>query len=379
MVIFLNVLLKIIEIMKKFLFFLSFVLLSLCTCMVACTESPSVTECEVIDVKQPKFTNWASLLSIEEVVPLENTNSSLLTVASKCRVEGNLVLFQDFKLKSMFVFDKHNGKFKYEVGKVGYSESEHVDFLDFTVDTEHSLITILDERGTTVFDENNGKFLRRDRSINKSGTDYCRFMVVGNDTLLYSPYKDYSISKLSQDKKIEDLRKCNGIQMENERFFSMDDNNLVLPDYGCFVIDTYKKGKLYPKYLLDFGSEALPEKYISDKYDDFEKTDNMKRYFKSVQMCFENSKWLYALVVGPQQKYYMVFYDKNLKKAYAGPLDIELGISIVDVDETGFWALVYPMEFSGKSPFYPSLKDKLKAYSNNPMLVKIKLNEQFAK
>ncbi len=365
--------------MKKFLFFLSFVLFSLCACMVACTENPSATECEVIDVKQPKFTNWASLLSITEVVPLENTNSSLLTVASKCRVEGNLILFQDFKLKSLFVFDKHNGKFKYEVGKVGYSESEHVDFLDFSVDTEHSLITILDERGTTLFDENNGKFLRRDRSINKSGTDYCRFMVVGNDTLLYSPYKDYSISKLSQDKRIEDLRKRNGIQMENERFFSMDDNNLVLPDYGCFVIDTYKKGKLYPKYLLDFGSEALPEKYISDKYDDFEKTDNMKRYFKSVQMCFENSKWLYALVVGPQQKYYMVFYDKNLKKAYAGPLDIELGISIVDVDETGFWALVYPMEFSEKSPFYPSLKDKLKAYPNNPMLVKIKLNEQFVK
>ena len=201
-------------------------------------------------------------------------------------------------------------------------------------------------------------------------------MVVGNDTLLYSPYKDYSISKMSQDKKIEDLRKRNGIQMECERFFSLDDNNLVLPDYGCFVIDTYKKGKLYPKYLLDFGSEALPEKYISDKYDDFEKTDNMKRYFKSVQMCFENSKWLYALVVGPQQKYYMVFYDKNQKKVYAGPLDVNLGISIVDVDETGFWTLVYPMEISEKSPFYPSLKDKLKAYPNNPMLVKIKLNGQ---
>lgn len=111
MVIFLNVLLKIIEIMKKFLFFLSFVLFSLCVCMVACTESPSATECEVIDVKQPKFTNWASLLSIAEVVPLENINFSLLTVASKCRVEGNLILFQDFKLKCMFVFDKHNGKF----------------------------------------------------------------------------------------------------------------------------------------------------------------------------------------------------------------------------------------------------------------------------
>lgn len=351
------------------------VLLSLCACVVACTESPSDTECEVIDVKQPKFTDWTSLLSIEEVIPLEDTTSSLLTVASKCKVEENLILFQDFKLKSLFVFDKHNGKFKYEVGKVGYSESEHVDFLDFSVDTEHSLITILDERGTTVFDENNGKFLRRDRTINKSGTDYCRFMIVGSDTLLYSPYKDYSISKMSQDKKIEDLRKRNGIQMESERFFSMDDNYLVLPDYGCFVIDTYKKGKLYPRYQLDFGDEALPEKYISDKYDDFEKTDNMKRYFKSVQMCLENSKWLYALVVGPQQKYYMVFYNKNQKKVYAGLLDINLGVSIVDVDETGFWALVYPMEFSEKSLFYPSLKDKLMAYPINPMLVKVKLND----
>lgn len=74
-------------------------------------------------------------------------------------------------------------------------------------------------------------------------------MVVGNDTLLYSPYKDYSISKMSQDKKIEDLRKRNGIQMESERFFSLDDNNLVLPDYGCFVIDTYKRGN----YILNIS------------------------------------------------------------------------------------------------------------------------------
>lgn len=51
--------------MKKFLFFLSFALFSLCACMVACTESPSVTECEVIDVKQPLFLTsiMASLMS----------------------------------------------------------------------------------------------------------------------------------------------------------------------------------------------------------------------------------------------------------------------------------------------------------------------------
>lgn len=356
--------------MKKAIFFL----LGLSVCLCACTEMPSTTDCEVIDVKQHEFTNWTSLLSIEDVIPLENTSSSLLTVASKCKIEGDLILFQDFKLKSLFVFDKHNGKFKFEVGKVGYSESEHVDFLDFSFDTEHSIITILDERGTTAFDKNNGKFLRRNFTINKSGTDYCRFMIVGKDTLLYSPYKDYSISKLSQDKEMEKLRKRNGFQMESERFFSLDDNYLILPDYGCFTIDAYKNGKLSPKYQLDFGSETLPQKYISDSYDDFEKTDNMKRYFKSVQTCMENSKWLYALVVGPQQTYYMFFYSKENKKVYAGPLDANFGLTIVDVDETGFWALAYPMEFPVKSLFYPSLKDKMKDYSNNPLLVKLRLN-----
>lgn len=361
--------------MKKVLF----ALLCFCACFVACTEQPSTQDSVIIDVQQHKFTDWTSLWSIEEVVPLENNTSSLLTIASKCKVRNGLILFQDFKLKSLFVFDRHDGKFKYEIGKVGYSESEHVDFLDFALDAEHSNISILDERGIAMFAMNDGRFLRRNKTINTSGVDYCRFEVMGEDTLLYSPYKDYSVSKFSQSKKLDNLRKRKGYQLETEHFFSLDDKCLVMPDYGCFVVDMYHDGQLLPKYQLDFGSDALPEKYISDSYDDFVKTDNMKRYFKSVQMCMENSKWMYALVVGPQQMYYMIFYNKENKKVYAGPLDANLGITITDVDETGFWALVYPMEFSEKSSFYPCLKNKLKVYPNNPMLLRMKLNDKLGR
>lgn len=167
-------------------------LVGICTCLVACTEQASI---EVIDVQNHQFTDWTSLLSVDEVVPLENTSSSLLTVAAKCKIKDGLILFQDFKRKSLFVFDEQDGKFMYEIGKVGYSESEHTDFL------------------------------------------------------LYSPGKDYSISKLSHEGNVEGLRKRKGYQMESERFFSSENHSLVLPDYGCFVMDTYHNGKLCPKYL----------------------------------------------------------------------------------------------------------------------------------
>ena len=68
-----------------------------------------------------------------------------------------MIIFADFKLKKLFVFDE-SGKFKYSCGAVGYSESEHTELYDFSIDKETSTISILDEKGIATYDANNGKF-----------------------------------------------------------------------------------------------------------------------------------------------------------------------------------------------------------------------------
>lgn len=351
-----------------------YLLLFLCIYLIACTENNLKDECKVIDVKQHSFQKWEEFFRIENVIPLESSSSSLITVAAKCKVRGGLVFFQDFKEKSMFVFSQKNGKFKYEIGKLGYSESEHKDFLDFNYDEENSRITILDERGLASFDAKNGKFIDRKKSINGASVDYCRFLIQGNDTLLYSPDMDFTVSRLSNGGKTDELRKSKGFQMQSERFFSLKGNILVLPDYGCFTIDTYRNGGILPKYILDFGRETLPSKYIPKDYEEFDKTDNMNPYFKSVQQCIENSKWLYVLVVGPKQTYYNVFFDKQNEKVYAGKMRQDLGLTLVDADETGFWGLVYPSDLSRKSIFYKQLKEQVQESQGNPLLIKLKIN-----
>lgn len=342
----------------------------------ACTENNLNDECKDIDVRHHNFEQWDDFFMIETVVPLESSSSSLVSVAAKCRVRDGLVLFQDFKEKSMFVFNQKDGKFKYEIGKLGYSESEHMDFLDFNYDGKKTIITILDERGLASFDVRNGQFLNRKKNVNGASVDYCRFVVRGNDTLLYSPDMDFTVSRLVDGEKTDGLRKSKGFQMQSERFFSSGDNVLVFPDYGCFTIDTYQNGELMPKYKLNFGNESLPLKYIPKDYEDFDKTDNMSPYFKSVQQCLENSKWLYVLVVGPKQTYYNVFFDKLNGKVYAGKMSMDLGLTLVDADETGFWGLVYPSDLSKKSIFYTYFKKLVQGSQGNPLLVKLKINKK---
>lgn len=354
----------------------SYFLLFLCVCVIACTENNLNDECKVIDVRHHNFDQWDDFFKIENVVPLESSSSSLVSIAAKCKVRDGLVLFQDFKEKSMFVFCQKNGKFKYEIGKLGYSESEHMDFLGFNYDGKNSRITILDEHGLASFDAKNGKFIGRNKSVNGASVDYCRFLIHGIDTLLYSPDMDFTISRLSNGENMDGLRKSTGFQMQSERFFSLGDNILVLPDYGCFTIDTYQNGRMLPKYKLNLGKESLPVTYIPTFYEDFDKTDNMSPYFKSVQQCLENSSWLYVLLVGPKQTYYNVFYDKHNDKIYAGKMSMDLGLILVDVDDTGFWGLVYPSDLSKKSIFYKHFKKQVQESQGNPLLVKLKINKK---
>ena len=87
------------------------------TCLLtACSQSNQLNDCTSIKINNTQYEKWSSFFNIEEIVPLEQTDKSLVTMASKCSVNDGMVFFSDFRLKSLFVFGL-DGKFKFEVGK----------------------------------------------------------------------------------------------------------------------------------------------------------------------------------------------------------------------------------------------------------------------
>lgn len=347
------------------------------TCLLtACSQSNQLNDCTTIKVETPQYRNWSSFFSVEEIIPLEQTDRSLVTMASKCNVQDGMIFFSDFRLKSLFVFGL-DGKFKYEVGKIGKAINEHVLLNDFCYNKKQKTITILDERGLVFYNSANGAFIKREKLSESKRMTFAKFQDLGNgERLLFSTINKSSIVRQTEHGHFEDLRERKGYQMITERFFNSDNGVLVMPDYGCFTLDAYHDGQLVPKYILDFGSQALPQKYIGEKFDDFEKTDALKDYFKSVIAAKENNHWLYVLVVGPQQTYYNIFYNKERGKIYAGPYDPTLGLNIVDMDDSTIYGLVY-LDFIEKgSPFYKYVEKYKSAGFGNPLLVKLGINKE---
>lgn len=344
----------------------------LCACFSSCTENKSESY-QIIDASKHDFDDWKTFFEIKEIVPLEQTSSSLVTMASKCKVRDGKVYFADFKLKSIFVFD-NKGKFQFEVGKIGYSKSEYMDFRDFNLDEKNAQLSIMDERSMLFYDLNTGKFQKREKHATPVGIDYFKYATIGKGKyLMFSIDDEFSISEMDEKLNMKGLRKREGYQMDSERFFMSKEDLLVLPDYGQFTIDAYRNGKLYPKYKLSFGNEALPAKYVANDYEEFEKIDGMQKYFKFVSDAMENDKWFYASVIGPKQTFYHVFYNKRNQKSYVGADNEQLGFTLIDMDDTYIYGLVYLDFVKEKSLIYPYIKDYVKKGFGNPLLVKLQI------
>lgn len=354
----------------------SILLLLSCILLLGCADRSDSEKCKTVNVEKTDYSDWASLLKVEKVIPLEQSSSSLVTMASKCLVRDGKVLFADFKLKSIFVFDT-SGKFLFSCGKVGYSKSEHTDLWDFAVNEDENTLEILDEKGVASYDLKSGKFIKRDRRVNKSSSEYTKFMPMPNGSrLLFAADSEYSISCMLPDGNISGLRKRNGFQMTYGRFFKSDEATLVLPDYGCFTVDAYSDGKLVPKYILDFGTEALPQNMIADSYEAFSKTDNLEKYFKATTNVMENKKWLFASVVGPKHTYYTVLYNKDSGHVYAGPNDSKFAVAFVDMDDSGIYGLAYPGMLPEGSPLVPVVEACVGKNFENPVLLKMNVFEK---
>lgn len=337
----------------------------------SCSNRKKTLDAEnVIHIEKSDFKDWTSLIHLEDVISLSENEDSLLTIANKCLVSDKRILFWDYKMKCVYVYNRQ-GKFLSTIGRRGGADFECVDLRDIIFSGKRDeRIELLDATGILVYDADNCNFIKKNNLGIPDMAMFHKFIHLQNDDyLFFSDTGEHSIYAWNGT-ELRGLRKREGYQLITNRFYACGTTCLVMPDYGKFVIDEFADGLLVPKYYLDFDSEELPKDDLPITAKQFEKIDGMEDYFKSIVDVKENAKWLYAKVVGPSRIYYDIYNNKKSGELWAGPADMKLGLSIVAIEGNSFWGIIYPEYISEESSFRSLVQKYIDEERLNPILVK---------
>ena len=351
-----------------------FVLLAFTFGLFSCTsdEQPDVVS---IKIENLDFSDWDSLISIDSIVPLEQTDSSLLSVATTFKVGKTRMLFSDHKANNVYVFDRL-GHFLFVAGGIGRSVSEHITVRDVGFSYDQTRIEILDERGIAIYNADDGKFIERKIMNDRMKNDYYSFLPLDDGYLLFTPHSDeYSVMRANGKNETEGIREKKSYGLAYKHFWGNADDALVLPDYGYYDIDGYADERLQTKYRLDFGEQNLPKSKIPLTSEEFDNVDAMKDYFKFISSAIETKDYLYVAAVGPAQTYYDIFYNKKTGKIYSGKRDYTLGVVVFDANREFFYGLVYLDYMDETSQFYSHFREYEAMNMKNPLLIKFHIND----
>lgn len=102
----------------KYIPFLFLIYLFSCT-----SNSEAIHADKVLVLKSTDFKDWASLIHVEEVTPLGENEDSLLSIAQKCLIGNERILFWDFKMRCVYTYNT-KGEYLFTLGRQGGAEFE---------------------------------------------------------------------------------------------------------------------------------------------------------------------------------------------------------------------------------------------------------------
>jgi hypothetical protein len=245
----------------------------------------------------------ADIFSSIRVIPLENHSESLFGELTSMQIyDGNLVILDAHKSKSLFVFDRE-GKFLRRIGRTGAGPGEYLKPIDFTIDKMNDEIFVLDAaQFINVYNVRTGLY-KRTLSIREPGT-VVRYIQMENGTLYSDRYvfEPSHSDPLLQSIDVE-TGHCKALYL-NAAKYNCGWNELYATQYGFFsgrstsspvffqvFMNTIIKmdgGKLFPyvvlksrdlttnKDLQDVDLNSLNEYLFSNK-----KVYNIQAYFEN--------------------------------------------------------------------------------------------------
>lgn len=313
-------------------------------------------------------------MEVEEIIPLEETDSSLVSFANKCLFTPDLIYMGDPSTRSILAFDK-KGRYQFKINDFGQGDKEYTDMRDFCLSTDKRFLYILDQSSILKYDAQSGQFLSRlgmDEEISPYIYKFEAFREP--DSFLLWSIEMPSALYTFRSGEMEKAGSLSGYEFNSQKFYRDSEDRLnFIPNYGRFeVLGMDEPAKMECRYALDFGEFTLPEFLIPENGTQQMECDEQP-YFKCITQAAETGEWLYAKTQGPEKKYYHVFVSKKENRMLQGYNDPSAPLTIAGTEGDSFWGIAYPA-YSSEDSFLGSIALNHKVGdSENPVLFRFHL------
>ncbi|OUN80033.1 6-bladed beta-propeller [Bacteroides sp. An51A] len=322
-----------------------------------------------IDYREDSVFDWNSLVQVEEAIPLETTDSLLLSYARKCIVTSNYIVYHDDKQKSIFVFNSH-GAFLYQIDALGGGEGEYTVIKDMTLSYDKKSLLILDNASVLAYDMETGRYQYRLTFEDSMASDFYQFVNPTKDCFYFwSAGQDYSLYVYT-DNRMVGIKKREGFPFVTQKFFYDSEGEVnCLSDYGHFRIDRLVGDELQKKYAFDFGKWTLPSSLIPQTATELSSVDS-KPYFKCLLSTYETGSHLFISTVSPDLSLYNICIDKRMKRIYSGKQDQDSPLVVVNASDESFYGILYPFFFQEKGMLHDLIRRCGRLEDDNPLLIR---------
>ena len=219
--------------------------------------------------------NWKAVIDDIQIIPLETSDKSLVSRIDRLEYSPELGFFiMDCRSRpSLMSFDS-NGKFRFKLIP-GKGPGEFNEIRSFQL-TKKSVDVL--ERYDVFHYDANGVFVSRTRI---GGQDFLNtysnptdFVYAENNVYIWTGslgvrnFKQndvFAMYSLSKDKNVEKYFRLNNGIMGGMRFYKTKENTLIVPPITSDTIFAISSQGVFPKYYIDFGSNALSIKVENEQ------------------------------------------------------------------------------------------------------------------
>ena len=284
------------------------------------------------------------------------------------------IIVGDNSSSKILCFD-YNGKLLYSTGDVGHADNEYIKIRDIAAND--SCILVLDATGVLYYDISDGHFVKRVRPFEKVNSWDSFTPDRKGGYYYFSASEPTTIGHMTERNEDIPVSRFVCCQMVTTKFYEFKDTICVLPDWGDYTIYYIKDDKLVPRYTLELGNNTIPENIRPQEGMEFATIDMQRDdLYRSVIYAFENSHFLITRIVGPENKYYDIFYNKTTHAVLSGECDSETFYDVVGTMGEEFFVVVYPDNIKETSPLYKLMERRRALGSDNPFLFKVRIKEE---
>lgn len=312
-------------------------------------SSPYICVLDKIDVDS--LTDRASILysqlySDVEYIPLETTESSLITMITKMEILDNeSILVFDRMKGTVYLFGK-DGKFLRQIGCKGNGHNEYTFIQDMAYDKYNNQIIIFDSaKNIFMFYDKDGNYL----SSLRLSCFPSSFSVVDKEHLcLYLNYSD-DIGNNSTGHNIMIIDREGGVcskwleygkELQHfapfcENIFFQSDNNLYIKPPFSNTIYNVSNNDVISAFSLDLGKDFITEDWFKRPTGEFESSLSLVGKGVFVYSFLESSSYLFWVISNRGRLYLCIMNkNKNYEKTY---------VAHMGNDIYGFVSSIVPM------------------------------------